>query len=104
MQAMRGIGIVLLIVLVALLTVFVRRRLVMGAGGTIKLAMRLTSVVPGRGWAPGFGRFADDQLRWYRMFSFGFRPKRVLTRQDLTVESRRQPDGAERLAMPPGWI
>jgi hypothetical protein len=96
-----GIGIG--VVLVALLALFIRRRLLMRVGGTITLHLRTTTVVPGRGWSPGLGMFAGDELRFYRMFSYSIRPKRVLSRQGLAVERRRQPEGPERLTMPGDW-
>ena len=61
-------------------------------------------MLDGRGWSPGFGRFAGDELRWYRMFSFAIRPKRVLSREGLAVERRRLPEGQERLSMPADWV
>jgi hypothetical protein len=97
-----GIGI--LAVLVGLFAIFVRREVISRAGGTIDMNMRLSTLVPERGWAPGVGRFAGDELRWYRVFSFGFRPRRVLRRSSLVVQGRRHPEGAERVAMPPGWV
>jgi hypothetical protein len=66
--------------------------------------LRLTTLVAGRGWAPGVGRFIGDELRWYRMFSLGLRPRRVLVRHALVVEERRKPEGVEKLAMPEGWV
>ena len=66
--------------------------------------MRLSTFMPGRGWAPGLGRFTGDELQWYRLFSFGIRPRRVLVRHQLVIEERRAPAGAERLAMPEGWV
>ncbi|HET9518102.1 MAG TPA: DUF2550 domain-containing protein [Actinoplanes sp.] len=84
--------------------IFFRRRLLMQRGGTIMLQVRVTTVVSGRGWSPGIGQFVDDELRVHRMFSFAIRPKRVLNRHDLTVQSRRLPSGPERLTMPGRWI
>jgi hypothetical protein len=104
MAALEVIGIGVLGVLVGLLAIFARREIISRRGGTIDMNMRLSTFVPGRGWAPGLGRFTDDDLRWYRMFSLGVRPRRVLCRQGLQVKTRRPPEGAERLAMPPGWV
>jgi hypothetical protein len=97
-----GIGTAAL--LLALSAVFVRQRLLMQHGGTIRLQVRVTAVVPGRGWSTGIGQFVEDELRFHRMFSFGIRPKRVLTRQGMTVECRRLPEGPERLTMPGHWV
>src|SRR5690606_8112799 len=59
---------------------------------------------PGRGWAPGLGRFDGDVLRWYRIFSLSIRPKYVLHRSQLEVQSRRAPDEMELLALPENAI
>ncbi|MGC4773204.1 DUF2550 domain-containing protein [Micromonospora sp. DT44] len=104
MQIVEGIGVGVAVILVALLVLFVRRALVTRSGGIIRLSVRVTTVLDGRGWSPGFGRFAADELRWYRMFSFAIRPKRVLSRKDLAVERRRLPEGQERLSMPADWV
>jgi hypothetical protein len=99
-----GIGIGVLIVLAGLGLIFFRREVISRSGGTIDMNMRLSTFVAGRGWAPGVGRFAGDELRWYRVFSLGLRPRRVLSRDQLVVKERRPPEGAERLAMPTGWV
>lgn len=104
MLVLEGIGIGAVIVLLGLLALFIRRLFFIRAGGTIRLHLRVTTVVPGRGWSAGFGRFVDDDLRWYRLFSFALRPKRVLSRRGLAVEHRRTPEGPERLSMPGGWV
>src|SRR5262245_8721941 len=104
MRFFEGVGVGVLIVVCGLLLIFVRRELISRAGGTIDMNMRLSTFVPGRGWAPGLGRFAGDELRWYRVFSFGLRPRRILVRHDLVVVDRRAPEGQERMAMPAGWV
>jgi hypothetical protein len=104
MRYVEAVGIVLLILLGALVLLFARREIIVRRGGTIGMSMRLTTYVPGRGWAPGLGRFTGDELRWYRLFSLGPRPRRVLVRYDLRVEERRPPEGPERLSMPEGWV
>jgi hypothetical protein len=98
-----GIGVGVLTVLVVLGLLFVRRAVIARGGGTIDMSLRLTTVVEGRGWSSGVGRFVGDELRWYRMFSFAFRPRRVLSRQSLVVDQRRAPDGPERLVLPADW-
>ena len=98
------IGIAVLILLAALLVIYVRREIISRAGGTIHMNLRLSTYVAGRGWAPGVGRFIGDELRWYRLFSFGLRPRRVFTRHGLKIESRRLPEGPEKLHMPEGWV
>src|SRR5262245_66472018 len=102
MAVFEVIGTALVAVLAGLLIVFARREIISRRGGTIDMNMRLSTFVAGRGWAPGLGRFTGDELRWYRLLSFGLRPRRVLSRQGLVVESRRLPAGAARAAMPQG--
>lgn len=97
-----GIGFLVLLVVVGLLVL--RRYVIARLTGTIRLYVRVSTLVPGRGWAPGFARFAGDQLRWYRLFSLAVRPRRVLTRRGLAVENRRSPTGSELLSLPPDWV
>jgi hypothetical protein len=104
MRVFEVIGIGVLILLAGLLAIYARREFISRAGGTIHMNLRLSTLVTGRGWAPGVGRFSGDELRWYRMFSLGLRPRRVLFRHGLVVEGRRKPEGAEKMAMPEGWV
>ncbi|MEW1587292.1 DUF2550 domain-containing protein [Micromonospora vinacea] len=104
MEIVEGVGIGVVVILGALLILFGRRALVTRSGGIIRLSVRVSTMLDGRGWSPGFGRFAGDELRWYRMFSFAIRPKRVLSRKGLAVERRRLPEGQERFSMPADWV
>ncbi|HEY7271512.1 MAG TPA: DUF2550 domain-containing protein [Actinoplanes sp.] len=97
-------GICVAVLFILLIAVFVRSRLLMIGGGTIRLQVRINTMVLGRGWSAGIGRFAGDELRFHRMFSFAVRPKRVLNRRSLSVDQRRLPEGPERLNMPGNWI
>jgi Protein of unknown function (DUF2550) len=98
------IGIAIFVVLAALCLLFVRRGFIARRGGTIELSLRLSTMVPGRGWSSGLARFAGDELRWYRIFSFAIRPRRVLSRRGLAVDKRRPPAGEERLVLPSNWV
>jgi hypothetical protein len=104
MRILEVFGICVVALLLLLFVIFFRTRLISLGGGTIRLQVRVTTMVPGRGWSSGVGQFVGDQLRFYRMFSLGFRPKRVLDRATLTIEQRRVPEGPERLTMPGHWI
>ncbi|WBB79476.1 DUF2550 domain-containing protein [Micromonospora sp. WMMD882] len=104
MEIVEGIGITVAVLIVAAFFLFLRRALVSRTGGTIRLNVRVTTLLDGRGWSPGLGRFSGDELRWFRMFSFALRPKRVLTRQTLVVRRRRLPEGQERFSMPVDWV
>ena len=99
--------IVLAVPLVAVLLVLAvagRRRGLQAAGGTVELSLRLKRPGHGRGWVNGVGRFVDDELRWYRVFSLSLRPRRVLSRRELSVVCRRQPSGAEHRALLEGAV
>ncbi|MEV1143753.1 DUF2550 domain-containing protein [Micromonospora sp. NPDC049799] len=104
MEIVEGIAIGVAVILGAILILFVRRALVTRSGGIIRLSVRTSTMLDGRGWAPGFGRFVGDELRWYRMFSFALRPRQVLSRKGLAVERRRLPEGQERFSMPADWV
>jgi hypothetical protein len=104
MGILEWIGIGLLALFALLTTWYLRRAAIARRGGTIDVSMRLTTMVSGRGWAHGLARFAGDDLRWYRVFSFSPRPRRILSRRMLAVQSRRRPDGPERLTLPADWI
>jgi len=104
MQILEWLGISIAVLFALLVAFFLRRRILMRAGGTITLQVRVTTVVPGRGWSAGVGVFAGNELRFYRMFSLWPRPKRVLDRGGLVVDRRRSPAGPERMIMPSDWV
>jgi uncharacterized protein DUF2550 len=104
MRILASICIGVVAVLVLLAALFIRRAVIARRGGTIEVSVRLSARVPGRGWSSGLGRFDGDELRWYRVFSLSWRPRRVLVRQNLAVRTRRRPDGPERLALPADWV
>src|SRR5437764_12714925 len=89
MKIVEWIGIGVFIVLCSLGLLFLRRELIARGRGTIELSLRLSTLIPGRGWSPGVARFAGDQMRWYRVFSLSIRPRRTLTRGALSVQERR---------------
>jgi hypothetical protein len=104
MRILEIAGICVVALLALLFAVFFRRRLLRLGGGTIRVQVRISTMVPGRGWSPGLGQFVGDELRFHRMFSLAIRPKRVLDRRTLTVRERRLPSGPERLTMPGHWV
>jgi Protein of unknown function (DUF2550) len=104
MRVLEVVGICIVALLLLLFMIFFRSRLLMQGGGTIRLQVRVSTMVPGRGWSTGIGQFVGDELRFHRMFSLGFRPKRTLDRAGLVIEERRLPRGPERLTMPGHWI
>ena len=89
----------LLLLGVPLTTLYARRRFLSRAGGAIEMSMRLRKGTHGRGWTLGIGRFVGDELQWFRVFSLSTRPRRTLSRRDLTVHRRRTPLGIESRAL-----
>ena len=104
MRILEVFGICIAALVALLFVIFFRRRLLMVGGGTIRLQVRVSTLVPGRGWSTGIGQFVGDELRFHRMFSLAFRPKRVLDRTVLVVEERRRPGGPELLTMSPQLV
>jgi hypothetical protein len=81
-----------------------RRAALSWAGGTIEVSLRLKRPGHGRGWVNGVGRYVEDELYWYRVFSLSPRPRRRLARGDLEVLHRREPSGAEFRALLDGAV
>ena len=92
-----------LVVLVFVLG-WLRRRLLQRGGGTVELSLRLKPEARGRGWVLGIGRFVEDDLQWYRVFSLAPRPRRTFSRRDLVVVGQRPPQGPETYALLQGAV
>lgn len=86
------------------LALSLRRRLLHRGGGTVDVSLRLRPSGNGRGWVLGVGRFDGDELQWYRVFSLSPRPRRTLSRRDLTVTAQRAPSGPEAYALLKGAV
>lgn len=90
--------------LVVLLALGLRRSALRRRVGTFDCSLRLFTGKYGRGWVFGLGRYADDGLEWYRVFSLSPRPRHVYRRRDLTVRGQRTPGGSEAMALLPGAV
>lgn len=105
--AVDGVAILVAIVvlaLLALLTLSIRRQLLLRGQGTIDCSLRRHPPGPGGGWVVGVARYDGDLLKWFRVFSLSGRPAEVISRRGLTVRGRRTPDGSEALAVNPGAV
>ena len=60
-----------------------RRRWISRSGGTFELSWRRRMRPEGRGWALGIGRYAHDELQWFRIFTPGMRPDEKLRREQV---------------------
>ena len=73
-------------------------------GGTFELSVRDPEQAPGRGWVLGLGRYREDSLDWYRIFSPLPLPRRSWRRNDLTLVSQRRPEASEEYALYAGHV
>jgi hypothetical protein len=97
-------GVVLLVIALFGLMLVLRRRVLSRHGGTFDLSVRDAGTSDGRGWVLGLGRYREDSLDWYRIFSPLPVPKRSWRRNDLTFLSRREPRGSEEYALYAGHV
>ena len=81
-----------------------RRRLLSRHGGTFELSHRYRMDRPERGWVLGLGRYSDETLEWFRVFSLSPRPKQTWTREELDYDGRREPLGAEQASLYPDHL
>ena len=99
-----GVGALLGLVLLYGVALVVRRRVIARDGGTFELSYRARSERAGRGWLLGVGRYSDERLEWFRIFSLSFRPKMIWQRTDLSYEGRRAAVGPEEMALYPDHL
>jgi Protein of unknown function (DUF2550) len=97
-------GVLLLVILLFGLLLVVRRRVLSRKGGTFELSVRESMAAEGRGWVLGMGRYRENSLEWFRIFSPLPGPRRTWRRNDLKVLSQRDPEGAEEFALYAGHV
>jgi hypothetical protein len=97
-------GVLLLVVIGYGLLLVVRRRVLSRHGGTFELSVRVRSSQAGRGWVLGLGRYREEQLEWFRIFSPSPRPRRTWQRSHLQITGQREPSGAEAFALYGGHV
>ena len=91
-----GAGVLLLLVVLYVGALVVRRRLLSRRGGTFELSHRMLGLERrGGGWVLGLGRYTDDSLEWFRVFSLSPRPRERWCRAGLSFDGRRVPMGSE---------
>ena len=94
-----AVGVALLLVLLYGISLVVRRRFLSRNGGTFELSYRARSTKAGHGWLLGMGRYAGEDLEWFRIFSLSLRPKRTWDRATLEYTGHRDPEGVEGLSL-----
>lgn len=98
-------GVVLLLVLGYGLLLVLRRRWLSRDGGTFELSLRLrSSRLAARGWVLGLGRYDEDALEWFRIFTLWPRAKRRWRRGELRFVSQREPSGQESFSLYAGHV
>jgi hypothetical protein len=97
-------GAVLLLVVCYGLLLVVRRRVLSRNGGTFELSLRVRSAQAGRGWVLGLGRYREERLEWFRIFSPSPRPRRIWQRAQLEITGQREPSGTEAFALYGGHV
>ncbi|MTD13654.1 DUF2550 family protein [Nakamurella sp. YIM 132087] len=104
MQAPELIGLLLLVALVLTIAAIAVRRSLLTRSGGIDICWRTAVTPDGRGWIFGQGKFDDRGLVLYRSFSPLPLPSRVLERDQLEIDGRRSPQGAEPDLLPVGAV
>jgi hypothetical protein len=107
MSLIVGLDVLAALVAVSLLALgllVIRRRVITRSGGTFDCSLRFGQGAYGKGWVLGIGRYSGERLEWYRVFSYGMRPRRVFSRRDLHVVERRNPSGAEVFSLLSGAV
>src|SRR5689334_14696039 len=106
-----SLGLVLLLVLLFGVSLVLRRRVLARNGGTFELSVRDAGRLAraggqpgGKGWVLGIGRYRDDSLEWFRIFSPAPRPRHTWRRNDLTLVRQRSPEGSEEYSLYAGHL
>src|SRR3954451_12499942 len=97
-------GVALVVLTCYGLLLVVRRRVLSRNGGTFELSLRVRSSEAGRGWVLGLGRYREERLEWFRIFSPSPRPRRTWQRSVLEITGQREPTGAEAFALYGGHL
>jgi hypothetical protein len=103
-----GVGEIILGILVVLalplVLLAVRRRWLARQGGTFECSMRLRTNTPHAGWVLGMGRYNEENLEWFRFFSYSPRPRRSFVRTAVSVLEVRSPDPIEAVSLYAGQM
>jgi Protein of unknown function (DUF2550) len=95
-----GAGWIAVLAVVLLIAFVVRRRVVRRRGATLHCGLRIGLATSSRGWHTGMARYTPEDLEWFRLLSLRYQPNLTLVRRSIEITSRREPNGAEALAVP----
>lgn len=96
------VAIALSAVLLAVLVV--RRRYLARSLGAFDLSVNKRAEASAQGWTLGLGVYRGSTLEWYRTFSLRLRPAYRFSRDEMVVDGRRDPVGAEVHAVHDGHV
>jgi hypothetical protein len=95
-----GAGWIVVLVALLLFAFVVRRTVVRRRGATLHCGLRMGVSTSTRGWHTGMARYTPEDLEWFRLLSLRYQPNWTLVRRSIEIASRREPRGAETLAVP----
>ena len=96
-------GLLLLFALV--LGIFIVRRLLLARrGATFDCSLRQDRPRRRGGWMLGVARYEEDRLEWFRIFTFAWRPGKVMKRSLLDLLEWRPPASGEIDSIMPGSV
>jgi hypothetical protein len=90
---------VVVLLVLALVVLALRRRWLARQGGTFECSLRLRTASPGMGWALGVARYNEENLEWFRFFSYAFAPRMIFLRSEVNVLESREPDAVEAVSL-----
>lgn len=88
-----------LLLIVAVLLLIVRRTWIVRQGVSFDLCVNTETEHSAKGWMLGFAVYGNTELLWYRAFSLIPRPKYRFARGTVLIDNRRNPEGAEQVAL-----
>jgi hypothetical protein len=87
------------VLVLSLVLLALRRRWLGRQGGTFECSLRLRTSTPGAGWVLGLARYNEENLEWFRFFSYAFRPRKAFLRTEVNIVDNREPDPVEAVSL-----
>ncbi len=81
-----------------------RRRWISHQGVTFELSVNRGAEHSAKGWVLGVAVYREDEVDWFRTFSFSPRPRHRFQRGAVLIEGRRFPEGGEAYALHDGHL
>jgi hypothetical protein len=95
-----GVGWIVVLLVLLLVAFVIRRSFVRRSGATLHCGLRVGVSTSTRGWHTGMARYTAEDLEWFRLLSLRYQPSWTFVRRSVEIASRREPRGAEALAVP----